>query len=589
MTTPKEDVKKVRGFDGEKVMAIETFGDALILVGLVQSYDDLTLKNIMKLMDDEADDIGAAVITQFTDEEFEAGVVLKFKICRSVDDAVVEGEPNLSAKGKLRLAKALCSDATSTAPATAEKTAPDNQNAQMMKLLTDQMQALVSATQGAQRVATQAVQAAKQPLPISLAAGRKLKLKELIDQTSEDDCPVLSDGQIAKCYARFEATMGVGDVPGRPWMPVEEEPTSDQLAALHHLVRSGLNPFGIDFGIFTPFGQRMVKKVRLCGERLGGDGVMHKIELYGPATYAMWSASWKILENCCVMLDIADLGKLVAYKRKQDKYHERYGEKIWALQYQTDSRTRNEQLPRIKREALAAYNKVWLETLDSNNGDMDAAVAAFKHGYNPQRPWDFVLGKALTDTQWWLDEMEFTLLGSFAPTVGDAVAGDAVIARDSSAGGKRKAPPAPDYTGYTSGAAHPPPAPAAGAADRPQPRKKIKGHAHNVVNGHYVTSRNNIELCEAYNGRNGCNWTVQGIKCGYDPSKLHVCSKCLRGDHTVANCPQQTLVEPGWLARKGAGKGGGRSGGRGGGKGGGRVGGGGKGGDRGGGRGRPPY
>ena len=62
-------------------------------------------------------------------------------------------------------------------------------------------------------------------------------------------------------------------------MPAEEEPTADQLAARNHLARSGLNPFGMDFGIVTLYGHRMVKKVRLCGERMGSDGLLHKVEL----------------------------------------------------------------------------------------------------------------------------------------------------------------------------------------------------------------------------------------------------------------------------------------------------------------------
>ena len=50
----------------------------------------------------------------------------------------------------------------------------------------------------------------------------------------------------------------------------------------------------------------------------------------------MWVACWKIFVNCLWMLDAVGLGKLTTYKRRQDKYHEEYGEEIWALQYQAD-------------------------------------------------------------------------------------------------------------------------------------------------------------------------------------------------------------------------------------------------------------
>ena len=72
--------------------------------------------------------------------------------------------------------------------------------------------------------------------------GRKLKLKEPVDQVSEGECDALTDEQWPAAYARYEATMGKDDKP-----PEEEEPTLEQLSAVSYLIKSGVNPY-VDFG-----------------------------------------------------------------------------------------------------------------------------------------------------------------------------------------------------------------------------------------------------------------------------------------------------------------------------------------------------
>ena len=78
---------------------------------------------------------------------------------------------------------------------------------------------------------------------------RKLKLKDLIDQICEDECEFLSEAEIAAAYARYEALMGAGEKPA-----YDEDPTQDQLSAISHLLKLGLNPY-VDFGLFGPTGR----------------------------------------------------------------------------------------------------------------------------------------------------------------------------------------------------------------------------------------------------------------------------------------------------------------------------------------------
>ena len=183
------------------------------------------------------------------------------------------------------------------------------------------------------------------------------------------------------------------------------------------------------------------------GMRMNAKGEYQKIDLYGPATYAMWISCYNIFMNCLLMLDAVDLGKLTSYRRRQDKYQATYGPEVWALQYQTEVRTRSEHFIRTKRELIAQYNKDWDSALAQANNDRDKALIifkAFKSQYFPRRPWDSVFGTVNADSEWWKDELEFTLLRSHSASVSAAVQGDVPIAF---VGGRERHAPPGDYSG----------------------------------------------------------------------------------------------------------------------------------------------
>ena len=186
-------------------------------------------------------------------------------------------------------------------------------------------------------------------------------------------------------YARYEATFGKDDKPTE-----NEEPTLEQLSAVAFLIRSGVNPY-TDFGVWGPHGHRILKKAKLLGCIWNNDNPpqLVKVEIHGPASYSMWRASYIIYMNVMIMLDAVDLGPLLAYMRKQDAYHEKYGSRVWALQYQTEVRTRSEHLVRIKRTAMADYGKELLKYIDWY-GSREKALYNFTHPDDPQRPWNFV-------------------------------------------------------------------------------------------------------------------------------------------------------------------------------------------------------
>ena len=60
-----------------------------------------------------------------------------------------------------------------------------------------------------------------------------------------------------------------------------------------------------------------------------------------------------------IMFDGLDLGKLVAYERKQDQHFKKYCDQIWALQCQTEVRACSEHFVRVERQAVADCNTAW--------------------------------------------------------------------------------------------------------------------------------------------------------------------------------------------------------------------------------------
>ena len=487
------------GFDSVAVHGLKTYAEALELAGLV-GKNAPTVKAIIVDTLDEDMDLTVAVIASMPETDYEEEIVKCF-INTYEDEAgeIKEKAPSSTLKARIRNARLLC----------VESTWPT-----------------ISPTQSATTTTAPA------DMPSTVTA-RKLKLKDLVDQISEEECEILSEAAIATCYARYEAIMGFDERPAK-----SEDPTQEQLSAVAYLLRTGINPY-VDFGIFGPYGQRILKKVRLTGAHFNNENELVRIEINGPANYGMWTACWNIFQNCLVMLDAVDLGKLIAYKKKQDHYYETHGEKIWALQYQTDVRTRAEHFVRIKRDGLADYNRAWSECLHLH-GNIETAKDHFKNAYDPARPWDFVFHKALKDTEWWFEEIGLKALKAQNPAA--HIEHDAPV---SHTGHKRTLPPG-DPSGNTSGLVQ-------------QPKKPRAARVHNVKDGHYQTSRHNIELCPQFNwGR--CPHTLPNNKCPNNSSQLHLCSKCLQPRHNATTC-HAVVTTPAWAEKGGKlGKGAGRGG-----------------------------
>ena len=410
------------------------------------------------------------------------------------------------------------------------------------------------------------VQSSTQPAP-------KVALKETVSQVSEVSATQLTTDELIECYKQWQIVFGKNQ--RRP--PVEQDPSADQLSSINYLL--GLKDGSaskIDFAVFGPLQQRLVKRQKLQGVVPNSRGEMVPIELYGPATWAMFKACWAVYQNALVLLKAVDLGNLISYGGFLEDFIKRHGEMAYPLMFQAEHRTRHEQMPRMYTEEVAKYKQAAAD----NGGTVPA-----DYPFDPDRPLDYLFQLILSEqyqNTWWHRELERPALMLVCKQAkqNDVLAGDAPV-------GRQAVTPTPpgldehvvvaDALGASAsrgggGGRPPPPPPPSGGERRKRPPQR---HQLDPSGTYYKMSRRGQPICMDYNG-SGCGEAVQGNWCPRGHG-LHICCRCLQA-HPVTECRQNEVRAPNWIER--GGKGGKDKGGKGGKGGRGRGGKGGKGGHR---------
>ena len=383
-------------------------------------------------------------------------------------------------------------------------------------------QALAAQTQLQQQVQQQSVQAAS-------GTPRKVKLNAVLSQVDESEILVADEKQMIKAYLRYESVFGKDERP-----PKDSEPTAEQVSCIQHLLSQGHPPY-CDFSVFGPYGHRMMKKIKLSGLTIGTDGQLKTVELQGPQSISMWLQSYQVLSNALVMLDAVDLGTLQKYREKIEKYHDRYGDKIWAVLYQADVRCRLELMERTKRN-LAAKHDV-------------AVQQGTTTSYDPQRPWNLVWQTVISDDSFWKEEVTEPgiLILTKVAGISEMVEGDASVGGPSSSSNPRGSAPTP--TRLTD------------QDPKIRPRNPNRtGRYHQVESGKYLVNRTGYKICQPFNEEK-CVDTVQGTWCANSWDTVHQCERCL-GSHPRTKCPHTDMPQPSFLKAPGRGRGGKGRGGR---------------------------
>ena len=368
----------------------------------------------------------------------------------------------------------------------------------------------------------------------TLSSGHKLKLNQVVDQTVDDEVPILKEDELQACYARHMNRMQGPPDPSA-------ECTGEQLTGISHLIKSNRPPY-VDFGIFGPHGYRIRRKVKLAGMVLGPGGVLQAIEIVGPPSAHDWMKCYLVLRTALIMLDQVGLATLDRYSSQITEYANRYGQVVWHIIYQADVRARLEHMERLRRVAVEEAAR--------------AVTAGGHHEFDIDKPWNYVWAKMVDDATFWRKEIEEPCVLVLAKTTSlpSMIGGDAPAA--SSGGGTSRSQqqvitPGTSSAHYRGGDI--------GISDGPM-RKKMRQH-NQRSSGHLNTNRSGHALCAGFNAGTCLELMpgAQGYKCSRDPNKVHQCSKCLSTEHGASSCNRPAARQPregkGHKSGKGKGKG----------------------------------
>ena len=462
-------------------------------------------------------------------EDSELTVILgKWKVAETAADGTVSYRPpNLAELGKAKLMVRACKLVGGRG-----------------KTLEDLQKQIAAASQAPQQPQPQAP-------PVSTAADRKFKLSAILSQVDETEAKVMTEKELVAAYLRYSTVFGDNERPSK-----ESEPTVEQLSAVRRLIDQHNAPY-CDFSIWGPYAHRLAKKIKLSGYVIGRDGVLTSVELTGPTSFGMWLQSWQVFSNVCVMLDIIDLGTLTKHRELIEKFHNRYGQAIWALLYQADVRCRLELAERIHRQIQAEQ-----EALVKSHGSASGTPPKVP-GYDPSRPWNLVYQRAINDETYWREEVvePSLLVLTKVSGISDVTDGDAKVRQDA-ASHHAASPREVGVTPSRMNAGHP-----SASAPKVRPRNTNRtGRHHSVQDGKYTANRTGYLLCGGAYNEGRCEGAQPGGWCPQNWDTVHQCSKCL-GQHPASRCPHESMPQPNFLKNRGKGRGGGKGGRKGKGKG----------------------
>ena len=218
---------------------------------------------------------------------------------------------------------------------------------------------------------------------------RKMKFVNVLDQSDESEFFVLDEATKASFVQRFlEVT---GGLPGE-----EEEPSREQLSALHRKIFTLNSPPYADFSVFTPYGRKTMRASRFRNYVPTGDGMYAVRELPGPSSYVQWLACYRVWRVAMVMLNTISLANLQAYELLMERMHKLYPT-AWHLLVQADDKGRSEHLSRLQLQVVIEHQK--------------GGKTPF--GRSSTKPsWDPIFRMLIDDGVYWAENVHNPALGS---------------------------------------------------------------------------------------------------------------------------------------------------------------------------------
>ena len=354
---------------------------------------------------------------------------------------------------------------------------------------------------------------------------RKLKFSQVLDQSDDTEFIAEHEVEKAKWLTHYIHTTG-----GLP--PEEEEPSLEQLSALHKKVKIlNMVPF-VDFSIWGPFGSKQAKAVKYRSFFLQADGSYLARELPGPSTLIQWTASFKVMRCAFVMIDICSLATLLSYETFFVRLCQQYVG-AWHLLVSADEKARSTHLERLRLQLR----------LDRDRG------IPLPYNYDASRPWDFLWRQMTDDAKFWNENVHWPALqwmsrgSKSVPKTPIEVQADALVH-----GGSNALHPEVERQAEGSQASSPTKARRearkkkwkAEKEELESFRKKSKGGKGAGGGGKGKSTSEGAELCYAWNNGNGdCRDVPPGSECKSRVKRLHRCTVCGSPGHPSKDCKQK--------------------------------------------------
>ena len=356
---------------------------------------------------------------------------------------------------------------------------------------------------------------------------RKLKFGQIIDQ--QDDGEFLCDAEEfrGKCYGKYSQLMG--------GLPLDaEDPTLEQLSALSKRVKvHKLAPY-VDYGVWVPFQRRVWKSNKYTTFMMMENGTFASKLVPGPACYAHWVASFRVMRTAFITLELVSLNGLIKWEAHMERLVQRYPG-CWHLLVEAENKARSEHLSKTLMKVK----------LDMDTGRRPPV------GWSAEEPWNIIWNMVLEDAEFWQEQVHIPALSWMARgskgvqrTPAEEIAAAAIN------GGSSKLHPTEegqreDLT----------PIKSANRVRREAKKRKLQaereelkslrnqkgggkgggGHGHGGK-----PSGSGEEECFAWNNGNGaCKDLPPGEPCAGKKARLHRCTTCKSPGHPSKDCPNR--------------------------------------------------
>eukprot|EP00971_Amphidinium_carterae_P290775 5774089-Amphidinium_carterae.1 len=150
-------------------------------------------------------------------------------------------------------------------------------------------------------------------------------MSQVMDQGCDEEVDTIGVDEYSRLFDNYQYVKVMGGSPDEA-----EECTMDRVARLKHALEHRRPPYA-DFGIFTPYGDRLQRKLRMTGFALQTDGSLKNTEVPGPPTLSDWDVSYRVLRAALLCLGAVCLAHIEQYRNHLVRLHTRYGAQAWVL------------------------------------------------------------------------------------------------------------------------------------------------------------------------------------------------------------------------------------------------------------------